>query len=341
MLLFKYFAMAWTMAYSSMTNWLSGSRVLRISVLAVGIGLYMSAISVAQTNPGQDAAPPTPQDLPPSESITLETKDRVVLRCEWFPGIHKKSTVPVILLHDWGGSRREMLALAERLQHDLGCAVIVPDWRGHGESVNIATGGPRIDRDRFGRNDLLTMAEDIETCKRFLRDKHNAGELNIDMLCVVAVHQMATTAMSWTITDWSWPMLGGKRQGQDVKLLVLISPVRRFKTLVMNDLLRTPPIGAGAAQGVTTLVIHGNNDPTTDREARAIIEALTRGRPTDIPADKRFELREVFQETFASQEVGSDLIANANSNVIVVIMDIIKGKLIDRSDKFPWQERSP
>ncbi len=316
-----------------------GRNQLRVFVLG-WLGLWFASPAWAQPTTPKDAAPPAPRDIPPSETITLETKDRVTLRCEWFPGVNKKETVPVIALHDWGGSRQELLVLAERLQKELGCAVIVPDWRGHGESIHLAGGGPRIDRDRFGRNELLSMVEDIETCKRFLRDKHNAGELNIDMLCVIASHQMATTATSWVVTDWSWPPLAGKRQGQDAKVLVLLSPNRRFKTLVMNDLLRVPPLAASPAPGVTTMVIYGINDPTSDREGRAIVEALSRGRPADIPADKKYEFREVFNEAFATHEIGSALVANANSNVTLVIMDLIKGKLIDRLDKFPWQDRT-
>ena len=44
----------------------------------------------------------------------------------------------------------------------------------------------------------------MEAIKRFLMTKHNAGELNIDKLCVVGV-EFGLVAVNWAAHDWSWP----------------------------------------------------------------------------------------------------------------------------------------
>ena len=49
----------------------------------------------------------------------------------------------MILLHGFKGSRKDFTqkdGLAAFLQEKLGCAVIVPDLRGHGDSTRIKVG---------------------------------------------------------------------------------------------------------------------------------------------------------------------------------------------------------
>ncbi len=59
--------------------------------------------------------------------------------------------------------------------------------------------------------------QDLEACKSFLMDKNNAGELNINKLCVVGVEMGAVVAVDWAAWDWHWPRLATGKQGQDVK----------------------------------------------------------------------------------------------------------------------------
>ena len=94
------------------------------------------------------------------------------------------------MLHDWDGNRKQFSGLATYLQ-SIGHSIIVPDLRGHGESLRVKASDMTLDREKFNRNAIAAMGEDIEACKRFLLKKNNGGELNIEFLTVVAAGQSA------------------------------------------------------------------------------------------------------------------------------------------------------
>ena len=86
-------------------------------------------------------APPTrgKKIIPPPQNVTLRaTVDGVPLAATFYPTpLEKeaaKEAVPVILLHQFKGSRADYNGLALALQK-AGCAVLVPDLRGHGHST--------------------------------------------------------------------------------------------------------------------------------------------------------------------------------------------------------------
>ena len=62
----------------------------------------------------------------------LMTSDGVPLQVVYYPS-QGKATATVILVHDIGGSEKTVRKLASGLQQ-AGCAVAVPDLRGHGAS---------------------------------------------------------------------------------------------------------------------------------------------------------------------------------------------------------------
>ena len=135
---------------------------------------------------------PKAKKLPPRETTTLQTKDGVQLRCDFYPGTNGKETVPVMLLHGWEGPRgqgnsTDFEGLALYLQR-AGHAVLVPTFRGHPGSTQVETvaGVVEFDREKMGGADLAAMVRfDLEAAKKFLVKKHNEEQLNIEMLCVV------------------------------------------------------------------------------------------------------------------------------------------------------------
>ena len=178
--------------------------------------------------------------------------DGVSIRCSYYPGgfienlktkevtaVPGTEVIPILMLHGWDGQRTEYDFTASFLQR-LGHAVLVPDLRGHGESLVRRQGAReiQIDRGELSTPEIKSMVLDIEACKRFLLERNNAEELNIELLCVVGAEFGATLAVNWAVMDWSWPQLPAYKQGRDVKSLVLLSPVQAFKGVTLNDALK-------------------------------------------------------------------------------------------------------
>ena len=84
------------------------------------------------------------------------------MKATCFPGTKGPESIPVILLHGFSGkekaSRKDFTqeqGLASFLQEKLGCFVIVPDLRGHGDSTKIKV---RQENQRSERQEVATGA---------------------------------------------------------------------------------------------------------------------------------------------------------------------------------------
>ena len=96
----------------------------------------------------------------------------------------------------------------------------------------LGPGGAQADLDaaKISKEDYIAMAAfDMEAVRRFLVDKNDAGELNLNKLSLVGSGMGATVAANWAVQDWSAPPLAVGKQGQDVKALVLVSPQWKYR----------------------------------------------------------------------------------------------------------------
>ncbi len=212
-------------------GWLSrecSSRPVALALAAVFVQLffYVSA-AIAQDEKGDDdeALPPAVEmDGKPGNQAKLITRDGVELAATYYPGTKGRETVPIILLHIFRGNRNDFSELAPYLQ-SLGHAVLVPDLRGHGDSTSVRGARVPLQADILSPTQFGRMVRfDMERLKYFLLQKNNAGELNIEKLCIVGGGMGASVAMTWARLDWNRPPVGNRKQGQDVKALVLLSP---------------------------------------------------------------------------------------------------------------------
>ncbi len=331
--------------------------------------------------------------FPAPEVVTLETKDGVTLTCTWFApepaGLSEKpagntaaptarvnaagkSTAPFILLHDWDRSRADLLYLGRFLQLS-GHAVIVPDFRGHGDSLAVAGSSKAIDRTRFRKKEMATLLGDIEACKKFLMRKNDAGVLNIDLLNVAAVGKSAILAMQWAISDWSWAPVGSIKQGQDVKSLILIAPEQKLKGISAKPLLKHPLFVGGPADPLPLVVVYSALHPESVEESTEIYDGIKKGRARyakmwremmaerlkakelaageDGPEDSETKVAALPpridpMRTFVSGPVpretkpGSELIGSSDSQGVFRFIDtFVKQAVLSRQAAYPWQKR--
>ena len=293
------------------------------------------------------------------EDVTLTTKDKVELVCTYFPPATKaepaakksgakssskaeasaadgKRTIAYIVLHDWESSRADTQALATFLSKQ-GNAVITPDLRGHGDSTRVVGVTKAIDVDDFKSNEIGATMQDIETCKKFLVQKNNAGELNVDMLAVIAIGETVPLAADWVIKDWSFsPYSKGIKQGQDVKFLIMIAPEKKLGPYSMTQVTNAP-IFAGA-NAMPTIVAWGTGSSSA-KESQSILNKLKKKRPDS--KDESAENKTLYQAPVRGSRSGVQIGSDEKLAKLWSFFDkTVSGKINENIDKMPWQDRS-
>ncbi|MCA9120219.1 MAG: alpha/beta fold hydrolase [Planctomycetaceae bacterium] len=313
--------------------------------------LVFAACATLAANSYGQRRPEDELKVPDPEAVTVEASDGVPIRCSFYPGgfietptdkkdkpkVEKKpgkEVVPIILLHGWEGRRRDFDELASNLQK-RGHAVMVPDLRGHGDSnkVTLPNGETKdIERDRMRSTDLAGMLLDVEAVKKFLFEKNNAGELNIELLCVGGADVGAIVAVNWAAYDWSRRQLPAFKQGRDVKALVLVSPEASFKGYSLTTALNHPVI----QKTLSVMIIVGEDDRSAAREAKTIHSRLERLR--DAPTDpKDADLVYIKPNTTLQ---GTQLINVPGLPLRDYIGFFIEQRLVRKSSEFPWTQRT-
>lgn len=135
-----------------------------LASLTVLVGLAMPALAAG----------------PEVESMRVETKDKFILKGEfWKP--RKKGRAPAALLvHDTTKDRSEYAAVAENL-HKRGFAVLSVDLRGHGESVTEEFNFSKMDKEKQGVAWTLAI-RDLEACTAWLRKRDDVHSSNLSLV---------------------------------------------------------------------------------------------------------------------------------------------------------------
>jgi pimeloyl-ACP methyl ester carboxylesterase len=306
-----------------------GWLVVALASLAALVLLPASAwAQAAQAPPGSST-----KKLPSPKEEQLATRDNVELSATFFPSTKGKEAVPVILIPAYKGSQADYKDLAEYLQGQ-GHAVLAVDLRGQGGSTKIKGGGT-LDLEKMSSEQYYRMINtDMERFKAFLMEKHNAGELNIDMLCVVGAEMGAIVAMEWARMDWSWPVLATGKQGQDVKALVLISPVSSIKFFKLAQVLSFQPV----MRGLSVLILVGKQDSKAVREATRLHSAFKKFHP-DVPDEEKAERQDLFFGRLDTSLQGSKLLNAKGLRLEKMIDQFITYRLVNKAKDYPWKER--
>ena len=290
--------------------------------------------------------------IPSSKEVSLETKDGVVIKCTYYGGargeeIDSKATVPVILLHGWQGNRIEMDGFAEKLRRTInpktnreyGHAVIIPDLRGHGEStvrrIPNRDEGQTFTTEDLRPEDFERMYLDLEAVKKYLLERHNAGELNIELLCIVGSEMGSIVALNWAIQDWMWPTLPTFKQGKDVKAYVLVSPPQKFNRLTINQPLSNDLI----RKQLSAMILVGNKDRKSLASTNRIHKGVLRFRPPP-PAGQRVSRQDLFYVKLDTSLRGTELLSAPGLDVHEKVLKFIDLRLVRKSSKYPWVDRS-
>lgn len=203
--------------------------------------------------------------------VTLKTKDGLELRAYYFPSPEGKKATTVLLVHEWEGQASPYTKLVVALR-DAGCAVLVPEYRGHGGSAEFTNA--RGKKDQFNiatmnRRDVeAIITYDLETSKAFLKEENDEELLNLNALVVVGVREGCVMAAHWAKRDWSFPSLGSVKQGQDVKALIFISPEKQVKGIGIDPAINHPTI-----YSLPIMIVAGGNGPDA-AEAKRLAKKL-------------------------------------------------------------------
>jgi pimeloyl-ACP methyl ester carboxylesterase len=285
-------------------------------------------LAVALASAGEAAGQTDPKKkVPEPEDVTIETKDKVTLVATYYSTKTGKEAVPIIMLHGWGGSRGEYHNLALEMQK-RGHTVLVPDLRGHGQSTKQA-GAPINLNDVLRKLELL--GEDVEACKRFLLDEHRAQNLNINRLVVVAAEESCVLAINYAAQDWLYPPIGGIKQGEDVRAVVLLSPQWQHKTLNIAKAVN----GSTAVQKfVWFYFIVGDKDGGAMGEFNRVSGAVKRHRPdSQIPPREK----DLFMLPIGSMAQGTKLLT-LQTDLDKQIAKFVELSVVNNRD-LDWKDR--
>ena len=266
------------------------------------------------------------------KSLQTDAPDNLILTATYLPGNRGKKTVPIILLHDFGGSRSDLAVLAKTLQKE-GYAVLVPDLRGHGGSTKIEIGPEKYEELAYKKLDksfFMDMLQfDLPALKKFLRKENNKGTLNIDKLCICGVGAGGMLAAYYAPADWD-PMVKRKKANPrmgDVKSFIMISPPKVCAGFKFQGALINPNWN----MYLSCLILSGGDG---SRE-------VDRPRVLEVQIGKRCSKELVQKQVFAIQlddqsAQGIDLVAEEDSEAVTTILEFLAEQ---KKRDFVWARR--
>ena len=301
-----------------------------------GLAALLAATVLANTR--VDAQQPAGKPAAEPQNVELRTKDEVVLQATFYPGSNGKETIPIIMLHEHKGNRRDFDGLARLFQGEyFGASVLVPDLRGHGESTVVAGSNRPLSADKLNAKQFQAMvAFDMEACKKFLMERHHKGELNIEQLTLVGAEMGASVAMLYARTDWSWPTLSTGKQGQDVRAVAMISPQTVFKGLRIADALAEPD-NFGFRTNVQFFLAVGAEDNKALKDVERLDKQLRRFRPNE--EGKRPEELSIVLSRFPTKLQGTDILEERTFGLDTQLAQFVDFRVKQRAADVPWKER--
>lgn len=318
-----------------------GIRWSRALLVVLACGLCVPGIGFGQEEESDPPRTTKPKTEPPKAKfsvteVELKTKDGFPLKATWYEGDKGTSAAALLMLHDLGRNRKDFEALATFFA-DNGHCVLVPDLRGHGASLNDASGNP-YEPKKYGPAESMALQADIEACKKFLVQKNDAEVCNIELMSIVVCGVTSIPALQWCVVDWSY-LPAAVKQGQDVKAVVLLGLVRSHQSLQINPLLKLPLLsGAGHPQPLELLFISGEKSRSF-RDTKSVYSswAVSRGRKDEADDWKKHN---IYLLTTDSAHDGIDSVMQHTDIVPDAIFDFLENRVMNRAEEYGHKIRS-
>ena len=176
----------------------------------------------------------------------------------------------------------------------------------------------------------------MEATKKFFLEKNNAADVNLESLGVVGAEMGCLLALRWTLADWNAVQLPSYKNGQDVKALVLLSPVNSFKNFHAREVFKNPVMKGK----LSILLAAGKEDPKGFAEAKRIYAELAPHRPKpptdpDQRYQKTHDLELVEEETKLQ---GTQLLQRGLKSPGEIVQ-FIGWRLNAKQGDYEWTER--
>jgi len=336
---------------SSVVRW-NESKILKANIFLAILILFVYAFSpelfAADDKPAKKtAASAKAAEAEPAkpEDITLPTADSVQLVITYYRGSQGKQSVPVVLLHGLKHNRTDFTKDLAPFLQSKGFAVVAVDLRGHGDSTRVRTTRGKdetLDAANLSTAQFNSMVtEDMAAVKKFLWEKNNAGELNLDKLCVIGAEMGASIAM-----DFAWydavdqdanPVLRPEyKLGRYVKALVLLSPEISFKGISMRRAMQNPAV----RNEISVLILVGKDDSKALGEAKRVYSLFDREHPKPDP-EKKAEQQTLFFTPLETKLQGASLLTEKNLKADDIIANFLSLRLVksDQAKTWSWKER--
>lgn len=310
-------------------------RALFACLLAAVAAIAPHSVARAQAKSAESSGKSEPVN------VVLRTKDNLALKATYYQSTRGKDAPVVVLLHMKDGNRfiwQSEGGFASRL-HKEGYAVLTVDLRGHGESrgdgASGAAQGDKKARRELKKGDLVAMYEgDMEAVNKFLFERHQAEEFNMNKTAFVGPEMGATVAVYSAFRDWNKPphadapVDSGRQtpRGQNVRALVLISPQQNLQGLGLAQPLK----GLGAPPlGIAVLVAVAQKDAQDKGQAKKTFDQVSAA----PGSDQRMYFRE-----FPGTARGTELLGRKTK--LEDTMANFLGKHVRDLD-IPWTDRRP
>jgi pimeloyl-ACP methyl ester carboxylesterase len=299
------------------------------------------------------------------ERVKFDTYDQVEIHGTYFAGDLGTKSPCALILHALGGSSREegWDNLAKELQKKH-FAVLLFDFRGHGESTSVGNGfwydrlnqslrgfRPNKPKDQISYKDFttlhhwLTLVNDIQAAKYFLDRKNDLSECNSANTVVIGAESSAALGALWIATEWQRPRVvvnrfppvpvnSSEREGQDIECAVWLS----FSPHITIDKAKFPPLhpeswlASPVRDKVPMCFLYGEQDSKAKSYAQRLYNGVLRARK-----DKKLKQLTVEKGIKDTKLSGRELLGKSLNTEELILTYLTK--VLDDRGSNSWSKR--